>query len=85
MMPERGVEHQIVGMLPAHWRAGLFDQPQQIPIADENAGEIGEAVPAQIEPPDVQRDGRQAKIGEGGKAGTGQRLARTSPYAVRAS
>ena len=47
--PERGVEDQVVGMAAGHRRAGLLEQLQQIPIADEDAGEIGEAVPAQVE------------------------------------
>src|SRR4029079_12959188 len=37
-------------------------QFQDIPIADENAGEVGEAVPAKVEAPDVQSDRRQAEI-----------------------
>ena len=49
-------------------RARLAEQPQQIPIADEDADEICQAVPTQIEAPDMQGDWRQAEIGEGGEA-----------------
>ena len=63
--PERGVEHQVVGMAPGHRRAGLLEQLEQIPIADEDPGEVGEAVPAQLEEAEVERDRRQAKIGQG--------------------
>ena len=60
--PERGVEDQVVGMAAGKRRARLLQQLQQIPIADEDAGEVGEAVPAQVERPDVQRHRRQAEI-----------------------
>jgi hypothetical protein len=50
-------------------RAGLLQQLQQVPIADENAGEVREAVPAQVEGADVQRDRRQAQIRKRNEAG----------------
>ena len=68
--PERGVEDEVVGMAAGHRRAGLLEQLQQIPIADEDAGEVGEAVPAEVERPDVQRDRRQAEVGKGDEAGS---------------
>jgi len=45
-------------------RPRLLHQLQQIPIADENPGEVSEAVPAKVERSDVQRDRRQAEVGE---------------------
>ena len=78
--PERGVEDEVVGMAAGHRRAGLLQQLQQIPVADEDAGEVGEAVPAQIERADVQRDRRQAEVGERSERGVSSTgLARASP------
>ena len=53
--PERGVEDQVVGVAsrPSASRACLISS-QQIPIADEDAGEVGEAVPAQFEEAEVE-------------------------------
>ena len=62
--PERGVKYEVVGMAPGHRRAGLPDELQQVPIADEDAGEVGEAVPAQVERADRHQDRRQAEIRE---------------------
>jgi len=59
---ERSVEDEVVGMPAGHWRAGLLQQFEHVPIADENPGEVGEAVPAKVERADVQRDRRQAQI-----------------------
>src|SRR6185369_10920238 len=61
---ERRIEHQVVGMASGHRRARLPDQLQQVPVADENAGEIGEAVPAQVERADAQRYRGDAEIRE---------------------
>jgi hypothetical protein len=44
-----GVEDEIVGMAPRHRGAGLLQQLQQIPPAEDDPGEISEAVPAQRE------------------------------------
>ena len=66
--PERGVEDEVVGMAAGHRRAGLLQQFEQIPIAEEDAGEIGEAVPAQLEEAEVERDRRQAEVGKGDAA-----------------
>ena len=55
---ERGVKDEVVGMAAGERRARLLEQLQQIPVADEDAREIGEAVPAKVERPDVQRDRR---------------------------
>src|SRR3546814_16691604 len=55
---EHRIEDHIVGVAARHRGAGLRDQPQQIPIADEDAGKIGEGVPA---------DG-EAKAAEGAPA-----------------
>ena len=53
---ERGVEDEVVGVAACERRAGLLQQLQQVPIADEDAGEVGKAVPPQIERADVERD-----------------------------
>src|SRR6476619_6278638 len=62
--PERGIENEIVGMAAGERRAGLLEQFQQIPVTDEDPGEVSEAVPAKIERTDVKRDRRQAEIGK---------------------
>ena len=62
--PERGVEDQVVGMAAGERRARLLQQLQQVPIADEDAGEVGEAVPPEVERPDVQRHRRKPEVGE---------------------
>ncbi len=43
-------------MAPRHRRAGLRDQLQQIPVTDENTGEISERIPADGEAEDAERD-----------------------------
>ena len=65
MIPTRGVEDQVVGMAPGHRRAGLVEQLDQVIIAEDDAGDVGEAVPAQLEDAEVERDGVQAKVGPG--------------------
>ena len=62
--PERGVKDEVVSVAAGERRARLLQQFQQVPIADENAGEVGKAVPAQVERPDVQRHRRQTEIRE---------------------
>ena len=62
--PQRGVKDQVVGMAAGHRRAGLLDQLQQVPIADENAGEVGEAVPAQVEGPMWSATGDRPRSGK---------------------
>jgi hypothetical protein len=49
--PKRGVENEVVGMASRHRRARLADQLQEVPVADEDAGEICEAVPTELEEP----------------------------------
>src|SRR3546814_13487491 len=53
---EHRIEDHIVGVAARHRGAGLRDQPQQIPIADEDAGKIGEGVPADGEAKDAAGD-----------------------------
>src|SRR5881275_114204 len=65
---ERRVKDEVVGMAPGHRRARLLEQFEQVPIADENAGEVSQAVPAKVEGADVQRDRRQAKVGKRSEA-----------------
>ena len=55
---ERRVEDEVVGMAPRHRRARLRDQLQQIPPADQDARDIGKAIPAKVEAPDVQKNRR---------------------------
>jgi hypothetical protein len=43
-------------MALGHRRAGLGEQPEQIPPAEDDAGKVGEAVPAQLEEAEVERD-----------------------------
>ena len=64
MIPSRRIEDQVVGVTARERSARLLQQLQQIPIADEDPGQIGEAIPAKIECPDMQRDWRKAQIGE---------------------
>ena len=63
-MPERRVEDHVVGMAPRHRRAGLRDQLQQIPPADQDAGDIGERIPADLEETEVERDRSRPQIVE---------------------
>ena len=67
--PERRVEDEIVCMTAGHRRARLLQQLQQVPIADEDAGQVGEAVPAQLEETEVERDRIQAQIRAGDRGG----------------
>ncbi len=53
---ERGVEYHVVGVAPGHRRAGLGDQLQQIPPADDDAGEIGQRIPSELEETKIERD-----------------------------
>ena len=62
--PERGPEDQILGMALGHRRSGLREQLEHIPIAREDAREIGQAVPAKVERPDRQRHGIEPEPGK---------------------
>ena len=80
--PERGVEDEVVGMAAGHRRAGLLEQLEQVPPADENPGEIGEPIPADR----TARCGARsatAQVGKGDEAGVCQRLARLPPDVQR--
>jgi hypothetical protein len=65
---ERGIENEVVGVPSRERGTGLLQQLQQVPVANENAREIGKAVPAKIEGPDVQCDWREAQIRERNEA-----------------
>ena len=67
--PEGGVEYEVVGMAPSHRRAGLLEQLQHVPIADDDPGEVGDAVPAKIERPMCSNTGESPRSGNGGEAG----------------
>jgi hypothetical protein len=43
-------------MAPGHRRAGLGEQLEQVPPADQDAGKVSEAVPAQLELTQFERD-----------------------------
>ena len=60
--PERGIEHQVIGMAAGERRAGLGNQLEQIPIADEDSGEIAEAVPAEVENAEMQGHRRHVQV-----------------------
>ena len=57
-------------MAAGHRRARLLQQLQQVPIADEDSGQIGEAVPAQLEEAEVEQGRIETKVGEGDRGGT---------------
>ena len=59
---------QVVGVATRERSARLLQQLEQVPIADEDAREVRQAVPAQVERPDVQRDRRQAEVRERNEA-----------------
>src|SRR3546814_18318149 len=76
---ERRVKDHVVGMAAGHGGAGLFDQLQQIPPAEADAGEIGKRIPAELEEAEIERDRIEAEAvpaqgcrsvsGEGGEFG----------------
>ena len=51
-------------MAPGHRGAGLRDQLEHVPVAEEDAGEVGEAVPPQLEEAEVERDGVEPEARE---------------------
>src|SRR3546814_8854645 len=51
---------EIVRVTAGHGRAWRLQQAEQIPPADEYAGDIGEAVPAELQEAEVKRDGRRS-------------------------
>ena len=53
---ERCIEYEIIGMPPRHRRTRLRDQFQQVPPADQDARDIGKAVPAELEDPQIERN-----------------------------
>ena len=61
---------EVIGMAPGHRGAGLCNELQQIPPADENARNIGKAIPAKLEKPEVQsnRGEPQLVITDGGRS-----------------
>jgi hypothetical protein len=49
--------------MPAgHRCAGLFNQLQHVPIANEDACQVREAVPSQLEEAEIERDRIEAEI-----------------------
>src|SRR3546814_10522744 len=57
------IEDHVVGVAPRHRRAGLGDQFEQIPVADENPGEIGKRIPADGEAEDAERS-EERRVGK---------------------
>ena len=55
---ESSVKDEVVGVAPGYRRPWLPDQLEQIPVTDEDAREIGNAIPAKVEAPDVQKNRR---------------------------
>ena len=68
---ERRVEDEVVGMTPRHRRARLVEQLEQIPPADQDAGDIGQRIPFELEEAEVERHRIQPEIGELEMAGAG--------------
>ena len=60
---ERRVEHEIVGMAPRHRRARPVDQLHQVPPADEDAGDVAERIPADLQRPERERHRREVEVG----------------------
>src|SRR3546814_14692061 len=52
---------EIVRVTAGHGRAWRLQQAEQIPPAAAYAGDIGEAVPAELQAAEVKRDGRKAQ------------------------
>jgi hypothetical protein len=61
---QRGVEDEVVGVPPRHRGTRLADQLQEVPIAKEDAGEVRQAVPAQLEHTKVQRHRVEPQAGK---------------------
>jgi hypothetical protein len=61
---ERSIEDEVIGMLPRHRRAGLPDQPGEIPPADQDAADIAERIPADRQRPEMDGHRRQMEAGE---------------------
>ena len=59
--PQRAIEEHIIGMALCHWRAGGFDHFGQVPIAQDYPRQIGKAIPAQREKPQID-PARQPEI-----------------------
>src|SRR3546814_2681547 len=57
------LKDHVVGMAPRHRRAGLRDQFEQIPVADENAGEISERIPSDGKAEDAERS-EERRVGK---------------------
>ena len=61
---ERGVEDHVVGVAAGHRCAGLGEQLEQIPPADQYARDIGERIPADGKKAEIERDRGQAEAFE---------------------
>jgi len=59
--PQRAVEEQVIGMALRQGRAGRLYHPRQVPVAEDDARQIGERVKAQREEAQVDPI-RQAQI-----------------------
>src|SRR3546814_10172436 len=59
---KRSIEDHVVCMATSHRRARLLDQLQQIPIADQDARQIGEGIPFERKKAEIDRYRIQAQI-----------------------
>ncbi|CAB5370579.1 unnamed protein product [Rhizophagus irregularis] len=85
---ERGIEHQIIGMAARHRCARLAQQLQQIPPADQDAGDIGDRIPFDLEEtqairPSGERDAEQTGPADGCRAGGADRPRGTIRLGIR--
>ncbi len=62
---DRGIKAEVLGVAPGDRRPGLLDQPEQVPITNENSREVGKAVPFDFEEAEVECHRRQMKVGPG--------------------
>src|SRR3546814_13706351 len=69
---------EIVRVTAGHGRAWRLQQAEQIPPADEYAGDIGEAVPAELQEAEVKRDGRKAQRCEIDRSGDVSKIGRAA-------
>src|SRR3546814_110320 len=61
---KRSIEDHVVCMATSHRRARLLDQLQQIPIADQDARQIGEGIPFDRKKAEIDRYRIQTQIFE---------------------
>ena len=71
--PQRGIKHEIIGMPSCHRGPGLSDQFEKIPPSDQDAADIGKAVPSELEKPEIKRNrGEPELVITDGRTGFGK-------------